>query len=526
MDYRGQDLDLRTARWSATSTEPSTWREAMPAPQAPPSSVRAAVPRSSPIWVDETVLACANQAYDIALAYRSAEVRLEHLLLAMTRVEAAAAALEARGVRVISLRRDSAVTIAGEIPPANGDAGGSPRRSPELEDVLRLAASRASHAGHAGSVDDIVQVLGDIGGDLPGAELVVRHFPRINRDFWSAPVPSRAAPLASASPLLDVSDPERPASAVAPSPVVDQSIVQRIFERLAETERAFSERLGALEALIARQSGGVQTDLSPLDQRLSAIESALHSRPINEGIASINSALSDRLWAIEHAIGTERTERASAITALSDEITGVRSAVRLAAQNAEQTLAALSDQVLQLAGGLDQPRLEGTSSFGDRIASLEQALEAHGQKTNEAHAVYSAELSEVHEALMKISANQHTLAGAVDNWRNNDSGEIHLINARIGAVHEDGAKRLAAMEKLCGDVETLTNLIIDDRIRPRGTFKQWLYGTEDWVKASWRRPAKARPSITGPSITGPSVARRSIKWPRMTWRLPLRRRSS
>ena len=141
----------------------------------------------------------------------------------------------------------------------------------------------------------------------------------------------------------------------------------------------------------------------------------------------------------------------------------------------------------QLADGLEQHR-SPPAAVGDRIGSIEQVLDAHGQKTNEAHAVYSAELSEVHEALMKISANQHTLAGAIDNWRNNDTGEIHLINTRIGAVHEDGARRLAAMEKLCADVETLSHLIIDDRSRPRRGFKQWLYGTEDWIKASWRPP--------------------------------------
>ena len=94
---------------------------------------------------------------------------------------------------------------------------------------------------------------------------------------------------------------------------------------------------------------------------------------------------------------------------------------------------------------------------------------------------------------MKISANQHTSAGALDNWRNNDSGEIHLINTRIGAVHEDGARRLAAIEKLCADVETLSHLIIDDESRPRRTFKQWLFGTEDWVKASWRAPSHGGP---------------------------------
>jgi ClpA/ClpB-like protein len=508
MDYRGQDLDLRTSRWSASSTEPSGWREAAPptpqpvhsAPQ-PALAPRPTTQRSGPIWVDETLLACANHAYDVALAYRSAEVRLEHLLLAMTRVEAAAIALEARGVRVTSLRRDSAVTIAGELPATNADGNVSPRRSPELEDVLRLAASRASHAGRAANVDDVVQVLGDVGGNLPGAELIVRHFPRLNRDFWGSLGPARAAPHGGASHLLDIADAERsPNAAPMPSAAVDQTLVQRIFERLAETERAFSERLAALEFAIAQQSSPGHADLSPIDNRLSAIESALHNRPLGEGIAAIDPALSDRLWAIEQAFGTERSERASAITALSDEITGVRSAVRLAAQNSEQTQASITEQMQQLASGI-----------GERIGNIEQLLDAHTQKTNEAHAAYSADLSEVHEALMKISANQHTLAGAIDNWRNNDSGEIHLINTRIGAVHEDGARRLAAIEKLCADVETLSHLVIDDKSRPRGSFKQWLFGTDDWIKASWRAPKAWRPTV---------------KWPRVAWRRPLKRRSS
>ncbi|MEO8420706.1 MAG: Clp protease N-terminal domain-containing protein [Hyphomicrobium sp.] len=516
MDYRGQDLDLRTARWSAASTEPSSWREATPQPAQSVPAARPAASRTSPIWVDETLLACANQAFDVALAYRSAEVRLEHLLLAMTRVEAAATALEARGVRVVSLRRDSAVTIAGEMPVTNADGAASPRRSPELEDVLRLAASRAAHINRAASIDDVVQVLGDVGGDLPGAELIVRHFPRVTRDFWSTPGVSRGAQGGGSHPI-DGTDVERspiPAS-LSLTPVaqatLEPAIVQRLFDRLADLERGFADRLSALELAMARQPHTLHADLSPIDGRLAAIENTLQLRPMGEGIAAIDPALSDRLWAIEHALGTERAERASAITALSDEITGVRSAVRLAAQNSEQTQGSLVEQVQQLAEGLEQHRRDLTASVGERIASVEQALDAQGQRTNEAHAVYNAELSEVHDALMKISANQHTLAGAIDNWRNNDSGEIHLINTRIGAVHEDGARRLAAIEKLCADVETLSQLVLDDRgERPRSGLKQWLYGTEDWIKASWRpSPVRSPP----------------IRLPRFTWRLPMRRRS-
>lgn len=517
MDYRGPDLDLRTSRWSASSTDPAGWREASPhAPQHPgPTGARAAQ-RSGPIWVDETLLACANHAYDVALAYRSAEVRLEHLLLAMTRIEGAAAALEARGVRVASLRRDSAVAIAGEPPAMGADGGAAPRRSPELEDVLRLAASRASHAGRAASVDDVVQALGDVGGDLPGADLIVRHFPRQSRDFWGSIGPTRSLPHTGGH-AFEMSDHERPlALAGGAASTADHAVVQRLFERLADIERGFADRLAALESAMARQPMPLHTDLSPLDSRLSAIESALHTRSNGDATFASDAGLADRLWTIEQALATERSERANAITALSDEITGVRSAVRLAAQNSEQAQAALTEQLQQLAAGLEQHRLDLAASLGDRIAAIEQALDAQNQKLAEAQAAYSAELSEVHDALMKISAHQQTLAGAVDNWRNNDSGEIHLINARLGAVHEDGAKRLAAIEKLCADVDTLSQLVLDDRSRQRGSFKRWLFGTEDWIKASWRPPAIPRPAVPRPAM----------KWPRFSWRLPLKRRSS
>lgn len=504
MDYRGPDLDLRTSRWSAASTDPSSWREAnaAPAPQPAPVPSRQSGQRSSPIWVDETLLACANHAYDVALAYRSAEVRLEHLLLAMTRVEHAAVALEARGVRVASLRRDCAVAIAGD-PPGAGAEGATPRRSPELEDVLRLAASRAAHSGRAAGVDDVVQALGEVGGDLPGADLVVRHFPR-SRDFWGSLGPSRA-------------DGDRPLTiggAPMPAPGVDQAVVQRLFERLSDMERGFADRLAALEAALARQSAPMHTDLSPLDSRLSAIESALHARANGDAGFAFDVGFADRLATIEAALATERSERASAITALSDEISGVRSAVRLAAQNSEAAQSALTEKLQQIANSLEQQRFDLGGGGGDRVAAIEQALDAQSQRLAEAQAVYSAELAEVHEALMKLGANHQTLAGAIDNWRSNDSGEIHLINARIGAVHEDGAKRLAAIEKLCADVETLSHLVLDDRTRQQGNFKRWLLGTEDWVKASWRPPAIPRPSISRP------------KWTRVSWKLPFSKRRS
>lgn len=513
MDYRGQDLDLRTSRWSASSTDPAGWRE-LSAPTAPPPSPRHAAPRSGPIWVDEAVLACANHAYDVALAYRSHEVRLEHLLLAMTRIESAAAALEARGVRVVSLRRDSAVAIAGE-PPVGASEGATPRRSPELEDVLRIAASRTAHHGRPASIEDVVQVLCDVGGDLPGGDLIARHFPRPTREYWGSASRPHQQQQHLGSHLLEASDGESPLAVVAPQPAIDPAVVQTIFDRLADLERAFSERLFSLEQALARQPLPVsaQVDLHPIESRLAAIESALANRPLGEGVAAIDPAITDRLWAIEHAVGVERTERTSAVTQLSDEISGVRSAVRLAAQSSEQGHGNVAEQIQQLAGGLEQHRLEFASSIGDRIDGIEQALDGYERKASEAHAVYSAELAEVHDALMKIGSNQHTLAGAIDSWRNNGSGELHLINARIGAVHEDGAKRLAAIERLCADVDTLSQLVLEDRTpAKRSSFKHWLYGTEDWIRASWRRPL-AKAQVPKPQAPKLQIAKpRGVKW--------------
>jgi len=506
MDYRGQDLDLRTSRWGASSADQTGWREPhAPTPSAPSARQGS---RTGPIWVDETLLSCANHAYDVALAYRAAEVRIEHLLLALTRNEAGAAALEGCGVRVASLRRDAAVEVAGE-PPAAGD-GAAPRRSHELEDVLRLAAARATHFNRQANVEDVVQILAEVGADLPRGELVARHIPRAAREYWSDTTAARPGQHGAAQ-SAEAADPERAVAAAGAAPGIDPALFQAIVDRLSAIEHAFAERIAAVEAAVVRLPLPPHVDLAPIENRLASIEAALHARPSGEGVTAIDPAITDRLWAIEHAFGTERTERASAVTALSDEISGVRSAVRLAAQNSEQAQGLLTEQLQQIAAALEQHRSDVGASLNDRIGGIEQTIGRYDRLASEAQSIYSAELSEVHEALMKISANQHTLAGAVDNWRNNDTGEIQLINTRIGAVHEDGARRLAALEQLRSDVETLAQLVLDEKSAGRGTFKQWLYGTEDWVKASWHRTVGAR---------------RVPRWPRFAARLPFKRAGS
>jgi ATP-dependent Clp protease ATP-binding subunit ClpA len=162
MGYRGDDLDLRTPeRWGAKD-------------QARMAAERVA---GEPYYVDDVVLACCNHAFDLALAHRAAEVRIEHLLNAMTRTDAAASILERRGIGVAMLRRESATAIAADGTFASSSSGlrANPRRSAELEDVLRAGADRAYARRTAIGIEDMLAAMFAMNSDLPGIAMLRRH---------------------------------------------------------------------------------------------------------------------------------------------------------------------------------------------------------------------------------------------------------------------------------------------------------------------------------------------------------------
>ena len=146
MSYKGRDLDLRTPHAPGVSEDAAGqagWSLPMPG-------------RDGPIPVDQTVLACCNAAYDAALFHGARDVRVEHLLYALTRVDAARDILEQHGVRTQQLRRDAASAIVDEVP-ATGSK--TPRSSTEYENVLRRAAGRAGQDSVPASVHDVMRAV-------------------------------------------------------------------------------------------------------------------------------------------------------------------------------------------------------------------------------------------------------------------------------------------------------------------------------------------------------------------------------
>lgn len=474
MGYRGADLDLRTARtWSATSTDLMGGFEIPTTPGG-----RSHAHRGGPIWVDETVLAAANHAYEVALAHRSAEVRLEHLLHALTRVEAAAAALDARGLHVVPLRRDSAMVIASEIPVGLSGSAGGPRRSLELEDTLRLASAHAAHAGRAACVDDILHVLVDLRTDHPAAELLLRHLPRGARDFWSSLGPR--SPYAGPSHFVDVAEQDGLRNSAGQAFLPDHGGRHDAELSAAEQPELLQELNGRL--------GEIERALQPIKERLDVIEEAVLAR---DG----DSPVVERLSALGRHLEEERVERSNALHTLTAEVKSLTGALSSDGESSQQTV--FAERLQGLAADLEQHRIDLGTSLGDRISAIEKVLEAQADKISEAHNAYADELAEVHEALMKLNTNQHTLAGSIEQLRSSESGALHVMNARIGAVHEDGAKRQQLLEQLCADVEILARASVAELEAPKKSarnwnFSQWLFGTDDWIRASWEKHMKRK----------------------------------
>ncbi len=590
MAYRGGDLDLRTPRtWSASQSDTLG---AAPGESAQFSARARGNYAPGPIWVDEVVLACVNHAFDVALAHRSAEVRLEHLLHALTRIDQAAEVLEARGVRVAQLRRETATVIASEIPVGLTNGAAAPQRSEELEHVLRAASLIAARRNAPASIDDLLHLLIDVEPDLPGLALLARVTPR----YADAPAPRSQTYAAYVEPVRDrpvapaAPPPQRPRAPrvdVSATPVdniqnsrldVLEQMVRALSADLGAERQAFSAmlqqlqrdmaqqredsqrlgggladslqsvlkaRLGALEETVSSLRRSTTVDIAPVVDRvanlersisasleqfglvLATLENDLRKRPasgvdltpltnrldiIEEAVLSReqDKTITQRLSAIEDALAGDRARSAEARAALRGEIGLVAEALdRQRATIPAAVVEPLTDRLTQMTHGLETRHSELTSTLAEKIAQLDALIRDYAQKSFEAQAVAREELAEVHEALMKLNQNQHTLAASIENWRSEGrqatdalamaltertaaigaeigalAPKVSGFDQRFAALESENQRSMGVLEGLSATVEKMHRATVERYYR-RNRFRYWLFGTDDWVAASW-----------------------------------------
>lgn len=613
MAYRGDDLDLRTPQsWSTTGTG-----GAREAGEQPNWWTRTAVykgGRADPIWVDDFVMACCNHAYDLAVAHRAPEVRLEHLINALTLNEQAAQVLEARGFSVTSLRRESGASIANDIPAASGTSNGVPKRSEGMEEALRLAADHAYPRRTPVTVDDILHVLFDMKRDIPGLQLLHRNsgtwngrnvaeppradlrldpLPHLSRptqqpaqwprysspaahDYFSQSVSREPAPAvreyvrepareivrvqAPATPVDSFQDTrldslERAVRDLGVDLADDRKTIRSLVSDLQRSSAVqaddagrfhggVAERLAALEDTMMRARNDGAAMPSALLDKLGAIERGIDGRLLEVGRMAV--ALGDRLQALEHGANrpVEATlsplvsQRLESITLFGgkvealertfqmilDRMTGIErklasgsdaSAVERIVQSTVEKSLDLAPVTELLSGiegrvvGLERTLENRTAETGrtvsfigerlrsfeeaiggqktqtiDRLGQIERSLTAYAESTVSAGSSHENDLGEVHEALLKLNANQQTLAGSLDQWRLDNTGDLSVINNRLKSIEEAEERRGPQVQSLAGQVAAVHSALAKREVR-KSRFLHWLFGTDEWYSASY-----------------------------------------
>ncbi len=416
MQYKGEDLDLRVPAHARPS------RESYADFDATLSNGRwsSGGYGRDPLWVDETVLACCNYAFDIAQANGSAEVGLEHLVNALTRVEGAARVLEARGVREAQLRRESATMIANE--PVSGFERVTPRRSPDFEDVLRRATENAVRRGSPATVDDVLWVLLHSPRDQPAVQLLRRMTPDWQRLEWNWA--ARTREYAAAQPELFRSsalyaEPRQMTvtPVIAPQPVaypvpfdavtsrmaIIEESLRALHAELASERKALADLIRDTQRDVVAHRGDAASLRSDLSQRLEVLERSLQARP--DG-SRLTVQLGDRIQMLEKSVQNGLTEGARNWAALGQRLQAIEAAMTTPDHEAGANKA-LFERIDTLetylaAGG-------GDTSVGqavlDRVSALEQMIEGRLSQSQRVWSGFTERLQSV-ERLVEASTGE------------------------------------------------------------------------------------------------------------------------
>jgi hypothetical protein len=425
MVYKGNDLDLRTPGVASGPRGPGVGETAPGyvngSRPARPTSASGPTATTSPVYVDDTVVECCNHAFNMALFNSAAEVRLEHLVHALTRVEAASRVLEQRGVREAQLRIESATAIASQIPVGLPEGQSQPRTSVAFDELLRRASDRAQRYGRAAAgVDDLLQVLVGMRPDLPGVALFLRHAEDL-RPQEPEPLPPRE--LSRALP------PEPREQAPRFETAALDTVLQRV-DGLASMIRSLQSDVEA-----ERRRGG---DLAGLvQQEMHGLRASVHE--------AVEQRSDEMMRAFETRLTLDRRALGDLIADTQRELAGLRNQGASQRTRLDDRSLALLDGVQN---GLTQHRSQVETHVGAveaRLADRLQVLERHLERLGAGN---YAELSRATLPLQdRLAAIERALAERADP-ADRVAERLEAIEIRLAGVDRAVESRLAALDRM------------------------------------------------------------------------------
>jgi chromosome segregation ATPase len=248
------------------------------------------------------------------------------------------------------------------------------------------------------------------------------------------------------------------------TPLVTQRLdsITTFATKLDNVERTFQlilDRLTGVERQLASAPDAKPFDLSPLDGRLASLERSINSSasvatdigPVTELLSGIES----RVAGLERSLENRSAESTRTVTFIGERLRTFEEAI--GGQKAQTT---------------------------DRLAQLERALSAYAENTVSNGSARGEELTELTEALLKLNANQQTLAQSLDQWRLDSTGDLSVIGNRLKSIEETEFQQNPLVDDLAAQVQAIHRTIARREAR-RSRFRHWLFGTDEWYSSSY-----------------------------------------
>jgi DNA repair exonuclease SbcCD ATPase subunit len=273
---------------------------------------------------------------------------------------------------------------------------------------------------------------------------------------------------------------------------IENGVTERLkgIERLIETRDpgiqlgsgqtdVLSTRIGALEMALESKLNEASKVQSTLIDRLKTFELFLQSRPaVPQGL----EGLADRLTAIEKQMGEQRTEMRSwqeragkdmkalegllAITPTAAASGGstehLQALQRTLENNRNETQrieASISERHRAFERLLDTKLgpLAGIASLADRLTGVERTLAAQRADQSSIRSALDGELEQIRKAMLSLGNAQQTLSTAIDEWRQNNGGDLSVISNRLAGLERSAA---ATTERMNAQADRLAHLTV------------------------------------------------------------------
>jgi DNA repair exonuclease SbcCD ATPase subunit len=242
-------------------------------------------------------------------------------------------------------------------------------------------------------------------------------------------------------------------------------------DRLGLLERALQAEISVTRAAVEALAEKPATDIVPLLQRIESVETSLSAltatveRQPAEISASVSHPLVEHLNALtvtrdaQHAAATDGTaethRRLARIEEALDAHVARAEAAEAAASRERAELRELLEQVAQ--------RSEGFAALTDTVTQ---------------------DLSEVHDGLSRVHSDHHALATTLDNEAQDAANAFASLAARIENLERAAIKPVEMLESLSLTMDKMHKVTVEKYYR-RNRFWYWLFGTDDWLAASW-----------------------------------------